>query len=123
MGPVPSFAAQDFPGIRLAELQRRFGADGNTLLGDLDRLAQERRQEGQRQEESSRQATEELLKQQRQDASQRESDRLRLEALNQAPDPASSNPEPSLLPPSEPAQSPAPVPAETTPPGAGTNQP
>jgi hypothetical protein len=128
-GEVPSFAAQESPGTRLAELQKRFGAEGQSLLGDLDRLVEERRQEGQRQEEENRKATEEQLSQQRQDAAQRQADRIRLEAINQGPDPAAPNPEPILLPPPTPApaQTPdpssAPVPVETTSPGAAANPP
>jgi hypothetical protein len=123
MGAIPSFAAQNSPGTRLGELQKRFGAEGQSLLGDLDRLAEERRQDGQRQEEDSRKAAQEQQNQQSQDAAQRESDRVRLEALNNAPDSAASNPEPILLPPPEPAPSSAPGPAATTPPGAAANPP
>jgi hypothetical protein len=47
-GEVPAFAAQESPGTRLGELQKRFGAEGKSLVGDLDRLVEERRQEGQR---------------------------------------------------------------------------
>jgi TolA-binding protein len=128
-GAVPSFAAQETPGTRLAELQKRFGAEGHSLLGDLDRLVEERRQEGQRQEEESRKATQEQLNQQRQEDAQRQADRIRLEALNRGPDPAASNPEPILLPPQTPAQPQTPdpysdpVPADTTSPGAAANPP
>ncbi len=122
-GEVPAFAAQESPGTRLGELQKRFGAEGQSLLGDLDRLVEERRQEGQRQEEESRKATQEQLNQQRQDADQRQADRLRLEALNNGPDPAAPNPEPFLLPPPTPDPSSAPEPAAITSPGAAANQP
>ena len=123
MGAVPSFDAQESPGTRLGELQKRFGADGHSLLGDLDRLLEERRQEGRLQEEESRKATQEQLDQQRQDAAQRQADRIRLEALNHGPDPATPNPEPILLPPPTPAPSPVPEPAQTTSPGAAANPP
>jgi hypothetical protein len=107
----------------LGELQKRFGAEGQSLLGDLERLVEERSQEGQRQEEESRKATQEQLNQQRQDAAQREADRIRLEALNNSPDPAAPNPEPILLPPSTPDPSSAPEPAAITSPGAAANPP
>jgi TolA-binding protein len=107
-GEVPAFAAQESPGTRLGELQKRFGAEGKSLVGDLDRLVEERRQEGQRQEEESRKANQEQLNQERQDAAQRQADRIRLEALNNGPDPAAPNPEPILLPPPTPDPSSAP---------------
>ena len=123
-GVIPSFSTQGPPGTRLGELQKRFGAEGHSLLGDLDRLAEERRQERQSQEEESRKATQEQRDQERQDAARREADRARLEALNNGPDPAAPTPEPILLPPQEPAPpSPAPDPAATTPPGAAANPP
>jgi hypothetical protein len=122
-GEVPAFAAQESPGTRLGELQKRFGAEGKSLVGDLDRLVEERRQEGQRQEEESRRATQEQLNQQRQDADQRQTDRIRLEALNNGPDPAAPNPEPILLPPPTPDPSSAPEPAAITSPGAAANPP
>ena len=122
-GEVPAFAAQESPGTRLGELQKRFGAEGQSLLGDLDRLVEERRQEGQRQEEESRKATQEQLNQQRQDADQRQADRIRLEALNNGPDPAAPNPEPILLPPPTPDPSSAPESAAITSPGAAANPP
>jgi hypothetical protein len=122
-GEAPSFAAQESPGTRLGELQKRFGAEGKSLVGDLDRLVEERRQEGQRQEEESRRATQEQLNQQRQDADQRQADRIRLEALNNGPDPAAPNPEPILLPPPTPDPSSAPEPAAITSPGAAANPP
>ncbi len=121
---VPSFAAQAPPGTRLGELQKRFGAEAHSLLVDLDRLAQERRQEGQRQQEEGRNATQDQLTQQRLDDAQREADRVRLEALNNGPDPAPPNPEPILLPPPPEADpSSVPSPAATTPPGAVANPP
>lgn len=107
-GEVPAFSAQESPGTRLGELQKRFGAEGKSLVGDLDRLVEERRQEGQRQEEESRKANQEQLNQERQDAAQRQADRIRLEALNNGPDPAAPNPEPILLPPPTPDPSSAP---------------
>ncbi len=107
-GEVPAFTAQESPGTRLGELQKRFGAEGKSLVGDLDRLVEERRQEGQRQEEESRKANQEQLNQERQDAAQRQADRIRLEALNNGPDPAAANPEPILLPPPTPDPSSAP---------------
>jgi hypothetical protein len=122
-GTVPSFSAQDSPGTRVGELQKRFGAEGKSLLGDLDHLAEERSQDRQRQEEESRKATQEQRNQERQDAAQREADRVRLEALNHGPDPAASPAEPILLPPQEPAPSQAPDPAATTAPGAAANPP
>ena len=122
-GEVPAFTAQESPGTRLGELQKRFGAEGQSLLGDLDRLVEERREEGQRQEEESRKATQEQLNQQRQDAAQRQADRIRLEALNNGPDPAAPNPEPILLPPPTPDPSSAPEPAAITSPGAAANPP
>jgi len=122
-GTVPSFAAQDSPGTRLGELQKRLGVEGHSLRSDLERLAEERRQEGQRQEEESRKATEEQRSQERQEAAQREADRIRLEALNKGPDPAASNPESILLPPPTPDPSAAPEPAAITSPGAAANPP
>ena len=122
-GTVPSFSAQDSPGTRVGELQKRFGAEGQSLLGDLDHLAEQRSQDRQRQEEESRKATQEQRNQERQDAAQREADRVRLEALNHGPDPAASPAEPILLPPQEPAPSQAPDPAATTAPGAAANPP
>jgi hypothetical protein len=124
-GEVPAFAAQESPGTRLGELQKRFGAEGKSLVGDLERLVEERRREGQRQEEEeeSRKATQEQLNQQRQDAEQRQADRIRLEALNNSPDPAAPNPEPFLLPPPTPDPSSAPEPAAITSPGAAANPP
>ncbi len=101
-GEVPAFAAQESPGTRLGELQKRFGAEGKSLVADLDRLLEERRQEGQRQEEESRKANQDQLNQEREDAAQRQADRIRLEALNNGPDPAAPNPEPILLPPPTP---------------------
>ena len=120
---IPSFSAQDTPGTRLGELQKRFGAEGQSLSGDLDRLAEKRRQERQSQEEESRKATQDQRNQERRDAARREADRARLEALNHGPDPAASSPEPILLPPQEPAASQAPDPAVTTAPGAAANPP
>ena len=122
-GEVPAFAAQESPGTRLGELQKRFGAEGQSLVGDLDRLVEERRQEGQRQEEESRKANQEQLNQERQDAAQRQADRIRLEALNKGPDPAAPNAEPILLPPPTPDPSSAPEPAAITSPGAAANPP
>jgi hypothetical protein len=122
-GEVPAFAAQESPGTRLGELQKRLGAEGKSLVGDLELLVEERRQEGQRQEEENRQATQEQLNQQRQDADQRQADRIRLEALNNGPDPAAPNPEPFLLPPPTPDPSSAPEPAAITSPGAAANPP
>jgi TolA-binding protein len=112
-GTVPSFAAQDSPGTRLGELQKRLGVEGHSLRSDLERLAEERRQEGQRQEEESRKATEEQRSQERQEAAQREADRIRLEALNES----------ILLPPPTPDPSAAPEPAAITSPGAAANPP
>ena len=122
-GEVPAFAAQESPGTRLGELQKRFGAEGQSLVGDLDRLVEERRQEGQRQEEESRKANQEQLNQERQDAAQRQADRIRLEALNKGPDPAAPNAEPIFLPPPTPDPSSAPEPAAITSPGAAANPP
>jgi len=120
---IPSFSAQDTPGTRLGELQKRFGAEGQSLSGDLDRWAEQRRQQRQSQEEESRKATQEQRNQERRDAARSEVDRARLEALNHGPDPEAPTPEPILLPPQEPAPSPAPDPAATTPPGAAPNPP
>jgi hypothetical protein len=122
-GEVPAFAAQESPGTRWGELQKRFRAEGQPLVGDLDRLVEERRQEGQRQEEESRKANQEQLNQDLQDAAQRQADRIRLEALNNGPDPAASTPEPILLPPPTPDPSSAPEPAAITSPGAAANPP
>ena len=122
-GEVPAFAAQESPGTRLGELQKRFRTEGQPLVGDLDRLVEERRQESQRQEEESRKANQEQLNQDLQDAAQRQADRIRLEALNTGPDPAAPNPEPILLPPPTPDPSSAPEPAAITPPGAAANPP
>jgi len=122
-GAVPSFSAQDTPGTHLGELQKRFGAEGHSLLGDLDHLGEERRQARQLQEEESRKATQEQQNQERQDAAQREADRVRLEALNHGPEPAAPTPEPILLPPQEPAPSQAPDPAATNPPASNANPP
>ncbi len=123
MGAVPSFAAQESPGTRLAELQKRFGAEGHSLLGDLDQLVQERRQEAIRREEESRKAAQEQLNQQTKDAADSQAERIRLEALNHGPDPAAPNPEPILLPPPAPAPSAAPDAAATTSPGDVANPP
>ena len=120
---IPSFSAQDTPGTRLGELQKRFGAEGQSLSGDLDRLAEKRRQERQSQEEESRKATQDQRNQERRDAARREADRARLEALNHGPDPEAPTPEPILLPPRELAPSPAPDPAATLPPWAAPNPP
>ena len=122
-GEAPAFAAQESPGTRLGELHKRFGAEGKSLVGDLERLVEERRQEAQRQEEESRKANQEQLNQERQDADQRQADRIRLEALNNDPDPAAPNPEPFLLPPPTPDPSVAPEPAAITSPGAAANPP
>ena len=119
-GSVPSFAAQDAPGTRLSELQKRSGAQGHSLLGDLERLADERRQERQRQEDDRRQANLEQEKNEREDAARREADRVRLEALNHSPDPVVVAPEPILLPSqdSEPARISDPASTTTAPPAA-----
>ena len=122
-GGIPSFSAQDPPGTRLGELQKRFGAEGHSLLGNLERLAEERLQERQSQEEESRKAAQEQRDQERQDAARREADRARLEALNNGPDPAVPNAEPILLPPPTPDPSSDPEPAAITAPGAAAHPP
>jgi len=122
-GEVPAFAAQESPGTRLGELQKRFKAEGQPLVGDLDRLVEERRQQSQRQEEENRKANQEQQNQDLQDAAQRQEDRIRLEALNKGPEPATPDPDPTVLPPPTPDPSSAPEPAAITPPGAAANPP
>ncbi len=122
-GEVPAFAAQESPGTRLGELQKRFRAEGKPLVGDLDRLVEERRQQSQRQDEENRKANQEQLNQDLQDAAQRQADRIRLEALNKGPEPATPDPDPTVLPPPTPDPSSAPEPAAITPPGAAANPP